>query len=77
MRGLFSSAGRFVATEVSQFMEKVENGYVIWSFQGKKLFQEQKQRFYQFLWRPRPPSPLTKEDEKVSIKKTNITLTKL
>jgi translation initiation factor 3 subunit B len=51
--------GRSVATVVSQPIEgghfkfAMDNGYIIWSFQGKQLYQQSFETFYQFLWRPR------------------------
>ena len=52
-------AGRTVATIVSQPIEgghfkfAMDNGYIMWSFQGKQLYQQSFETFYQFLWRPR------------------------
>ena len=40
----------------------MDNGYNIWSFQGKLLKEEKKDAFYQFLWRPRPRSLLSDEE---------------
>lgn len=56
---LWDPAGRSVASVVSQPIEggsfkfAMDNGYVLWSFQGKQLFQESFEAFYQFIWRPR------------------------
>lgn len=56
---LWDPAGRTVATCVSQpvggghFKFAMDNGYVLWSFQGKQLYQQSFETFYQFLWRPR------------------------
>ncbi|KAJ7372582.1 translation initiation factor eIF-3b like protein [Desmophyllum pertusum] len=47
---------------------KVDNGYYIWSFQGKLLQRHALDQFCQLLWRPRPPSLLTDADIK-NIKK--------
>jgi len=55
--------GRFIATQVSYWYHQMENGYNLWSFQGRLLHSELKEKFYQLLWRPRPPSLLTKEKE--------------
>ncbi|XP_015697090.1 eukaryotic translation initiation factor 3 subunit B-like [Oryza brachyantha] len=41
----------------------MENGFQIWSFSGKQLYKVSKDHFYQFMWRPRPPSLLTAEKE--------------
>jgi len=43
----------------------MDNGYIIWSFQGKQLFQQSYETFYQFLWRPRESLLSKKEIEKV------------
>ena len=64
---LWDPAGRTVATVVSQPIEgghfkfAMDNGYILWSFQGKQLYQESFETFYQFLWRPRE-SLLTKSE---------------
>jgi translation initiation factor 3 subunit B len=56
---LWDPSGRNVATIVSQpiggghFKFSMDNGYVLWSFQGKQLHQESFENFYQFAWRPR------------------------
>ncbi|CAJ1923034.1 unnamed protein product [Cylindrotheca closterium] len=56
---LWDPDGRSVATCVSQpvggghFKFAMDNGYILWSFQGKQLHQESFETFYQFLWRPR------------------------
>ncbi|KAM0950058.1 putative transcription factor WD40-like family [Dioscorea sansibarensis] len=55
-------SGRYVATAVTSVHE-MENGFHIWSFTGKLLYRIPKDHFYQFLWRPRPPSLLTPEKE--------------
>ncbi|KAJ0961633.1 hypothetical protein J5N97_001130 [Dioscorea zingiberensis] len=54
--------GRYVATSVTSVHE-MENGFHIWSFNGKLLYRIPKDHFCQFLWRPRPPSFLTAEKE--------------
>jgi len=53
--------GRFVATSVTS-ENQMENGYQVWSFNGKLLTRQVKDRFYQFLWRPHPPSLLSEEE---------------
>jgi translation initiation factor 3 subunit B len=56
---LWDPAGRTVTTCVSQPVEgghfkfAMDNGYIVWSFQGKQLYQQSFETFYQFLWRPR------------------------
>ncbi|KAJ3674586.1 hypothetical protein LUZ60_005202 [Juncus effusus] len=54
--------GRYVATSVTSVRE-MENGFCIWSFNGKLLYRVPKDQLIQFLWRPRPPSLLTQEQE--------------
>lgn len=54
--------GRFCSTSVTS-VHQMENGFNIWSFQGKLLYRLPRDRFFQFLWRPRPPTLLTPEDE--------------
>ncbi|KAF9612679.1 hypothetical protein IFM89_003154 [Coptis chinensis] len=55
--------GRYVATSVTSVHESMENGFHIWSFNGKLLYRIPRDNFLQFLWRPRPPSYLTAEKE--------------
>jgi translation initiation factor 3 subunit B len=56
---LWDPDGRTVATCVSQpiggghYKFAMDNGYILWSFQGKQLHQQSFESFYQFLWRPR------------------------
>jgi len=56
-------SGRFVCTSSSYWDQQAENGYIIWSFKGDQLNKLMKDKFYQFLWRPRPPSLLSAEQE--------------
>jgi translation initiation factor 3 subunit B len=54
--------GRFVTTAVTS-VHQMENGYHMWTFNGKLLYKYGKDRFFQFLWRPRAKSLLTAEQE--------------
>lgn len=60
-------SGRTLVSVVSQpiggghFKFAMDNGYVLWSFQGKQLHQQSFETFYQFQWRPRELL-LTKEE---------------
>ncbi|GAA0145959.1 hypothetical protein Leryth_013162 [Lithospermum erythrorhizon] len=54
--------GRYVATSVTSVHE-MENGFNIWSFHGKLLYRILRDHFFQYLWRPRPPTLLTPEKE--------------
>ncbi|XP_045213087.2 eukaryotic translation initiation factor 3 subunit B-like isoform X2 [Mercenaria mercenaria] len=56
--------GRYVITGVSWWGHKVDNGYWLWSFQGRLLQKQQLDRFCQLLWRPRPPTLLSVEEIK-------------
>ena len=70
---LWDPSGRTVATVVSQpiggghFKFSMDNGYILWSFQGKQLHQTSFETFYQFQWRPRK-SLLTKTEKKKIVK---------
>eukprot|EP00922_Rhytidocystis_sp_ex-Travisia-forbesii_P015113 GHVS01022577.1.p1 GENE.GHVS01022577.1~~GHVS01022577.1.p1 ORF type:complete len:717 (+),score=96.81 GHVS01022577.1:88-2238(+) len=68
----WSSCGRFVCSCVSMPMVAsgsssvawrydTEAGYTIWTFQGRIQYKEQLRKFYQFQWRPRPPSLLSEQ----------------
>lgn len=56
---VWDPSGRTVATLVSQpiggghFKFAMDNGFILWSFQGKQLFQQSHETFYQLQWRPR------------------------
>ena len=43
----------------------MDNGYWLWSFQGRNLQKQPLERFCQLQWRPRPASLLTTEHIKV------------
>ena len=42
----------------------MENGYHLYSLSGELLREEHIEKFKQWLWRPRPPTLLTREDQK-------------
>jgi len=54
--------GRYVATSVTS-VHQADGGCHVWSFCGQPLYQFQKDRFFQFSWRPRPASLLPPEKE--------------
>jgi len=54
--------GRFISTSVTS-VHQMENGYNLWSFSGKMLSRTPRDRFLQYLWRPRPPSLLGEKKE--------------
>lgn len=43
---------------------QLENGYAIWDFRGQELEKHILDRFKQFIWRPRPRSLLSKEQQR-------------
>ncbi|OCL13329.1 eukaryotic translation initiation factor-like protein 3 subunit B [Glonium stellatum] len=55
--------GRYVATVASAFRHHMENGYHLYDFRGTLLREEHIDRFKQLLWRPRPPTLLSKEEQ--------------
>ncbi|CAL8271732.1 eukaryotic translation initiation factor 3, subunit Ba [Gadus morhua] len=57
--------GRYVVTSVSWWSHKVDNAYWLWTFQGRLLQKNNKDRFCQLLWRPRPATLLGVEEIKV------------
>jgi translation initiation factor 3 subunit B len=56
--------GRFVATSASVWKHTMENGYHLYDFKGEQLREEPVEKFKQWIWRPRPPTLLTKEEQK-------------
>ena len=42
----------------------MENGYHLYDFKGELLREEHIDKFKQLLWRPRPPTMLSKEEQK-------------
>jgi len=56
--------GRYVVTAVSYWKVKVDTGYWIWSFQGKIIKRNNLEGFCNFMWRPRPPTLLSVEQQK-------------
>ncbi|KAH9948739.1 translation initiation factor eIF-3b, partial [Amylocystis lapponica] len=57
-------SGRYLATSASAWRHTLENGYAIWDFRGQELEKQILDRFKQFLWRPRPRTLLTKEQQR-------------
>jgi translation initiation factor 3 subunit B len=42
----------------------MENGYRIWTFSGVMLAEQPTEKFKQLHWRPRPPTLLSKEEQR-------------
>jgi len=57
-------SGRYLATSASAWRHTLENGYAIWDFRGQELEKHILDRFKQFIWRPRPRTLLTKEQQR-------------
>ncbi|KAG6829213.1 hypothetical protein H0H92_005278 [Tricholoma furcatifolium] len=57
-------SGRCLATSASAWTHTLENGYALWDFRGQEIIKHLQDRFKQFIWRPRPPTLLTKEQQK-------------
>jgi len=53
--------GRYVTSSVSFWQYDMENGYTIWDFRGRQIHASTLEKFYLFLWRPRPQTLLSKE----------------
>ncbi len=68
---VWDPSGRTVTSIVSQPIEggnfkfAMDNGYTIWSFQGKQLYNQSYETFYQLLWRPRESLLSKSEIEKI------------
>jgi translation initiation factor 3 subunit B len=57
-------SGRYVASWASAWKHSMENGYHLYDFKGEALREEPIEKFKQLAWRPRPPTLLTKEEQK-------------
>lgn len=42
----------------------MESGFALWDFKGTELQKASADKFKQLLWRPRPPTLLSKDDQK-------------
>jgi len=71
-------SSRYVITAVTQPMrddvggrfqyQMADSSYAIWTFQGRQLHKQQKDKLFNICWRPHPPSMLT-ESQQTDIKK--------
>lgn len=62
-------SGRYLMTSSSVWKHKMENGYVLWDFKGTQIREEHIENFKQVIWRPRPPTYLSKPEQKEIRKK--------
>merc|ERR1711998_765222 len=58
----------YVATSVQALRHNMENGYVIWTSQGRQMHKVPLEHFQKLQWRPRPPTLMTSKDEKKMMK---------
>ncbi|RKP08839.1 eukaryotic translation initiation factor eIF2A-domain-containing protein [Thamnocephalis sphaerospora] len=56
--------GRYVVTSASSWRHTMENGYTLWDFRGEMLQKHTVDRFKQFIWRPRPKTLLSEEQQR-------------
>jgi translation initiation factor 3 subunit B len=64
-------SSRYVITAVTQphagegggIKYQMEAGYALWTFQGRQLHKQQKEKLYLIDWRPHPPSLLSKKEQ--------------
>ncbi|CAL8579791.1 Translation initiation factor 3 subunit b [Xanthoria parietina] len=56
--------GRYVSSSASVWKHAMENGYHLYDFKGDLLREEHIEKFKQFLWRPRPPTLLSRDEQK-------------
>ncbi|EAS27361.3 eukaryotic translation initiation factor 3 subunit B [Coccidioides immitis RS] len=56
--------GRYVVSSASAWTHSLENGYHIHTFSGTTLTEHAVEKFKQLVWRPRPPTLLSKEEQK-------------
>ncbi len=74
-------SGRYLATAVCRSLlvtnvqqtwrDKIEDNYMIWTFQGRLIQKVSVEKLYQFVWRPRPPillTPAQQEEVKATLK---------
>ncbi|KAK2733726.1 Translation initiation factor 3 subunit b [Myotisia sp. PD_48] len=57
-------SGRYVVSSASAWTHSMENGYHIHTFAGTTLAEYPIEKFKQLVWRPRPPTLLSKEEQK-------------
>lgn len=63
-RYVLTSVTQPMQNEIGGFKYSMEAGYAIWTFQGRPLFRQQKEKLWQVAWRPHPPSLLPEDRQK-------------
>ncbi|KAL3496487.1 eukaryotic translation initiation factor eIF2A-domain-containing protein [Aspergillus germanicus] len=56
--------GRYVVSSASAWTHSMENGWNLHTFAGETLSENPTDKFKQFIWRPRPATLLSKEEQK-------------
>ncbi|KAJ3212659.1 Translation initiation factor 3 subunit b [Dinochytrium kinnereticum] len=56
--------GRYLMSSVSWWRVQTDPGFILWTLTGTPLAKQPVPVFKQILWRPRPPCPLTVEEQK-------------
>ncbi|CED84302.1 translation initiation factor eif-3b [Phaffia rhodozyma] len=57
-------SGRYLTSHATSWRPGTDSGYAIWDFKGQELKRDNVDHFKQFLWRPRPPTLLPKDQQK-------------
>ncbi|KAG8733657.1 Translation initiation factor 3 subunit b [Ceratobasidium sp. 414] len=57
-------SGRFVASSASVWRPTPEHGWSLWDFKGQEMIKVPAEKFKQFLWRPRPRTLLSRQQQK-------------
>merc|ERR1711920_175598 len=55
--------------DIGAYKYQMEAGYKIWTFQGRMLVEQGKEKLYSICWRPHPPSLLSAQKRKEIKKK--------
>mmetsp|Transcript_36181 Transcript_36181/g.84827 ORF Transcript_36181/g.84827 Transcript_36181/m.84827 type:complete len:709 (-) Transcript_36181:75-2201(-) len=69
-RYVMTSVTQPMSNEIGGFKYQMEAGYNIWTFQGRILYKEQKEKLFYIQWRPHPPSLMS--DNELKNIRTNI-----
>lgn len=65
-RYFLTATTRAMTTNVqSTWRDKIEDTYIIWTFQGNIIVKNNVEKMYQILWRPRPKSLLSEEQQEI------------
>lgn len=60
----WDSTGRYAMVWVNTRKHALENSYAVYDFKGDVLFKQNVSRLHSLAWRPRPPSLLTKSQQR-------------